>query len=588
MLFINKRTLILCKIWAISIYLALFCVACGYASQSKSLEQHSFLAASVQFDWFQYVGDDKEFAVDLKPTQYINPVLPGYHPDPSITRAGDDFYLVNSSFGHWPGLPIFHSTDLVHWQQIGHALTRSDQLDFEGIDVGNDGIYAPTLRYHEGVFYLITTAVRAGGNFLMTAKNPAGPWSDPVFLPEINGIDPDIFFDDDGKTYIAHNGGPEGEPLYSGHRAIWLWEYDLANKRVVAESGRIIVDGGVDISKKPIWIEGPHIYKVGDWYYLTCAEGGTGPGHSQVIFRTKSVTEPFVPYENNPILSQRDLPRDRPFPISNAGHADFIQTKTGEWWAVFLGSRIYDGEYTNLGRETYLLPVKWQNEWPVILTANTAIPYVLEKPKGLTDSTQIKAESGNFTWRDDFASKDFALTWKALRGPWSSWSSIDSQQGLLNVKAKSDTLLSKKVPAFLARPQQHQNFSVSTKLKIPQQSGISGGLAALQNSRFHYYWGVRRQENSKAVELFLEKTEAGNTKLVSSSLVPVSGDWLILELAGNNGELHFYYQTDGSQSKTLVKGQDARILSTQKAGGFVGTYLGLHARVEPQGALQTQ
>ncbi|HET9055110.1 MAG TPA: glycoside hydrolase family 43 protein, partial [Cyclobacteriaceae bacterium] len=294
-----------------------------------------------EFRWFEYTGGDAIFAGELKKDHYYNPVIAGYYPDPSVVRVKDDYYLVNSSFAYFPGLPIFHSKDLVNWRQIGHAFSRRSQLTFEKGQNMSHGIFAPTIRYHDGLFYIITTDVYGIGNFYITAKNPAGPWSDPVILPEIGGIDPDLFFDDDGRVYIAHNEGPEGEPLYDGHRAIWLWEFDLNNKNVLKNSGRVIVNGGVDISKKPIWIEGPHLYKVNDWYYLSCAEGGTSEDHSQVIFRTKNLAESFVPYEKNPILTQRDLSPARANPVTSTGHADVVQTQNGEWWAVFLGIRPY-------------------------------------------------------------------------------------------------------------------------------------------------------------------------------------------------------------------------------------------------------
>ena len=162
-----------------------------------------------------------------------------------------------------------------------------------------------------------------------------------MWLKEIDGIDPSFFFDDDGKAYVLNNGPPEGTPLYHGHRAIWIQEFDVAAGKLVGPR-KVIVNGGVDLSKKPIWIEGPHLYRIKGWYYLMCAEGGTGRGHSEVIFRAKSPWGPFEPYAGNPILTQRDLPPDRPNAVTNAGHADLVQMKDGSWWAVFLASRPYE------------------------------------------------------------------------------------------------------------------------------------------------------------------------------------------------------------------------------------------------------
>jgi xylan 1,4-beta-xylosidase len=242
--------------------------------------------AVVTFDWFEYTGHDPSRTRVVPSGYYSNPILRGYYPDPAIERVGDKFYLVNSTFTHWPGIPIHESTDLVSWKLIGHALSDPTKYRFDGLNVSR-GVFAPSIHHHQGTFYIINTLVDAGGNFFVTAKNPAGPWSDPVWLPEIDGIDPSFFFDDDGKAYILNNGPPATKPLYDGHRAIWMQQYDLAARKLVGPR-RVLVDGGTDIAKKPIWIEGPHLYRLNGWYYLMCAEGGTGDDHSEVIFRARS------------------------------------------------------------------------------------------------------------------------------------------------------------------------------------------------------------------------------------------------------------------------------------------------------------
>ena len=328
----------------------------------------------VLFDWFEYSGNDAVFEAPLPAGHYRNPVLAGFHPDPSITRAGDRFYLVASTFSFFPGIPVFESTDLVHWRQIGNVIDRPSQLDFDGLGISR-GVFAPTIEYHDGTFYVANTAVDSGGNFIATAKDPAGPWSDPIWLPTIGGIDPSLFFDDDGRVYILNNDAPIGEPRYSGHRAIWMQEFNLARMQPTGVR-KVLIDGGVDPSTNPIWIEGPHIFKRGGWYYLSCAEGGTGPQHSQVILRSRNPWGPYAPYEKNPILTQRDLPGDRDHPITNAGHAQLVETPDGRWWATFLASRNYGQVHYNTGRETFLLPVKWEDGWPMILEPGREIPYV--------------------------------------------------------------------------------------------------------------------------------------------------------------------------------------------------------------------
>src|SRR5690606_5237683 len=174
-------------------------------------------------------------------------------------------------------------------------------------------------------------ARRRRGKLRRHRKDPAGPWSDPVWL-DFEGIDPSLFFDDDGRAWMVNNGAPEGEPLYDGHRAIWLQEFDVASQRMVGPR-RVLVNGGVDISQKPVWIEGPHLFKRDGYYYLNCAEGGTAEDHRQTIFRSRSITGPYEPWSGNPTLTQRDLPADRPDPVTSTGHADLVDTPAGDWWA---------------------------------------------------------------------------------------------------------------------------------------------------------------------------------------------------------------------------------------------------------------
>lgn len=531
-------------------------------------------ATAVTFHQFTYEGNDAVFATPLKANEYRNPILAGFYPDPSITRAGDDYYLVNSSFSYSPGVPIFHSKDLVNWKSLGHVLTTPTQLPLKKQQTSR-GIYAPTIRYHEGVFYMITTLVDLRGNFLVTAQNPAGPWSEPVLLPEIGGIDPDIFFDDDGKAYIAHNDGPVGEPLYNGHRAIWLWEFDLKTKSVVKNSGRVIVNGGTDIAKKPIWIEGPHIYKINGWYYLLCAEGGTGMDHSAVIFRSKHLREPFVPYEKNPILTQRDLDKDRINPITTAGHADFVQTKEGDWWAVFLATRAYDEKYYNTGRETFLLPVTWKDGWPVILEHGKEIPYQHQAPAIKSTTPNPDPLTGNFVWQDNFSSKQLGFAWVSLRSadsPFYQLTKSGIQLQALNIK-----LDSLEQPAFLGRRQQHTRFSSSAEFALPT-GNTSAGIVALQSETAHYYFGVR--QTVKGTELFIEQANKKAPELIYHQPINNMALPINLRIEGDAGKISFSYKNNQGQYKVVLKEADAKILSTEIAGGFVGTLLGIHARAE--------
>ena len=249
----------------------------------------------VQFTSFTYAG---KATAAPGAGEYLNPVVAGFYPDPSICRVGDDYYLVNSAFNYFPGIPIWHSMDLVNWTQIGNVIDRPSQFAMRGGQVSS-GTYAPTIRYHDGTYYVVCTLVGGIGNFYVTAKDPKGPWSEPVRLQGVGGIDPSFFFDDDGKCYICNcDEPPERRAQYNGHRSIRLQEVDLDQKKVVGEQ-TILVNGGTDISQHPVWCEGPHLYKINKTYYLMCAQGGTGTAHSEVIFKSDHLRGPYVPGPRN-------------------------------------------------------------------------------------------------------------------------------------------------------------------------------------------------------------------------------------------------------------------------------------------------
>jgi alpha-N-arabinofuranosidase len=271
---------------------------------------------------------------------FRNPILPGFYPDPSICRVGDDYYLVTSTFEYFPGLPIFHSHDLIHWHQIGHVLNRPSQLPLDGVRPSG-GLYAPTIRFSQGTFYVINTLVDGktkAGNFIVTTTNPAGLWSEPYWLESAPGIDPSLFFDDDGRVWYVGN-RMAVHSQYDGHTEIWLQELDLGNMCLVGEP-RVLWDGA---AKGAVWAEAPHIYKIRDYYYLMIAEGGTGHHHAVTIARSTVVTGPYEANPGNPILTHRHLGLD--YPIVGTGHADLVETQTGEWWMVLLAMRPYGGYY---------------------------------------------------------------------------------------------------------------------------------------------------------------------------------------------------------------------------------------------------
>ncbi len=530
---------------------------------------------AVKFDWFEYTGRDATFADPLPAGSFSNPILAGYYPDPSVTRVGDKYYLVNSTFAHFPGIPIHESSDLVHWRLIGHALSDPAKISFDGLDISR-GVFAPAISFHDGTFYILNTLVDAGGNFLVTASNPAGPWSDPIWLKDFDGIDPAFFFDVDGKAYIVNNGPPAYQPLYDGHRAIWMQEFDLATNKLVGPR-KVLIDGGVDISKRPIWIEGPHLYRIKGWYYLMCAEGGTGPGHSEVVFRARSPWGPFEPFKGNPILTQRDLPAGRANPVTNAGHADLVQMKDGTWWAVFLASRPYSGERYNTGRETFLLPVSWQSGWPEILAHGQSIPYTLAGPHAMAGSHAVPdfdVLAGNFTMRDEFDGSSLRPEWLQVHVPTQKW--FELRDGVMTIHPLKVNLDAKRNVSFLARRQQHLHFDASTELTPPASGGVAAGLAAYQNQNNWYFLGTRRVGDE--LQVFLER-HAGTALQIAAGRALAMTQALRLRISGDGGRYSFYYDT-GQGWQALLENDDASILSSEVAGGFVGTVLGPFARQE--------
>lgn len=532
--------------------------------------------APVHFDWFEYTGRDAAFEAPLADGHFRNPILTGFHSDPSIVAARGKFYMVHSTFTFFPGIPVFESEDLVHWKQVGNVIHRPSQLDFDGLSVSR-GVFAPAIEYHDGVFFVVNTAVDSGGNFIATATDPAGPWSDPFWLPGIGGIDPSLFFDDDGKAYILNNDQPPGPVRYDGHRAIWLQQIDIATKKPFGQR-KVLIDGGVKPEDNPIWIEGPHIYKVDGWYVLSDAEGGTGPQHSQVVLRSRNVWGPYTPYTGNPILTQRDLDPARPLPITNAGHADLVQGPDGSWWAVFLASRNYDVRQYNTGRETFLLPVTWKDGWPTILPAGEKIPYALPGPSFMRKPAEQAPLSGNFTWRDEFDATVPRLEWLHVRVPKTPWADLRSRPGTLAIHPLAEGLDTLRNPSFLARRQQHLVFEASTLLELPE-AGISAGLVAFQSEHYWYFLGLRRAGDG--VEVFLEK-KGGDApmRIVASRRIAATAAPK-LKISGDEGDYSFAFDVgDGSGWQSLVRDDDATIMSTDVAGGFIGAMLGPYARDE--------
>lgn len=495
---------------------------------------------------------------------YINPILKGFYPDPSICRVGDNYYMVTSSFEYFPGVPIFHSKDLVNWKQIGHVLNRSSQLNLDSVRASG-GIFAPTIRYNNGTFYMITTLVgtKEGGNFFVSAKNPAGPWSEPQWLPkEAIGIDPSLFFDDDGKVYYTGNKKPINQAQVTRYRQIWLQEVDLKNRTFVGERSIILEEGALHGAENA---EAPHLYKKDGYYYLMIAEGGTFENHAVTIFRSKNVAGPYEGNKKNPILTHRHLGLN--YPITSTGHADLVDTQNGDWWMVLLAVRKYGDRHYNLGRETFLTKVEWQDGWPIV---NPGVGKVLAKDLAPNlPSFSFKPES----LRDDFTADTLYHYWNFLRTPRTDFWSLKKRKGYLRLNLSKEEITNLVSPSFIGRRQQDTSFRAETAIQFtPKKENELAGLVVMMNNNFHYRV-EKILENRKHYVRLIKRTK-GVDEVVNQVLV-TKGE-LLMGVKANGQDLDFYISQNGTK-QMLAQKADGRILSVVNTGGFTGVYIGVYA-----------
>ena len=549
-------------------------ISCQY---SRSEETALLLADSTAayFDYLNYVGDDDFYNENPLPGDdyFYNPILPGWYSDPSICKRGKDFFLVTSTFAYFPGVPIFHSTDLMNWQQIGHVLDRAEQLPLDGQRTSR-GIFAPAISYNPNneTFYMITTNVGVG-NFYVKTKDPFSTWSDPIWLPQVHGIDPSFYFEKD-DAYIVYNDEPDGGSTYNGHRAIRIIKFDAENDSTVGQ-GKMIVSGGVDISKKPIWVEGPHLYKINGQYILMCAEGGTSYEHSEVIFKGESPTGKYTPCIYNPILTQRQLPEDRERPITCTGHADLVSKINGQWWSVFLACRPYQDNNENLGRETYMLPVHWNNKGvPYILEEEEVVPRIV-KMEGVKRSANVTF--GNFEKHYDFKTSELDLELFNLRGNASNLYALDKVPGYLALSFGGDVSNADEVPAYIARRIQHHKFECSTHMYFkPKSSHEAAGMLIYKNEAHHYQILVTRHDQQST--LVLQKVDHGKISTLNEKVLKEISGAIDLKVCSDGPTLSMYYKCGSRVWNKLASGVDASFLSTAQAGGFTGSTIGLYAK----------
>lgn len=464
------------------------------------------------------------------------PVLAGFHPDPSVCRVDDEYFLVTSTFAYFPGLPIHRSQDLISWELIGHVLTRDDgRLD--GVDA-SDGVWAPTIRHHEGVFYVVWAEARArrwAQTYVSTAVNPAGPWSEPVDL-NAEGIDPSLFFDDDGRCWFTA-ARDAADPAEAGPGELWMQEFDHRSLRLMGPE-YILWHGAV----RGAWVEAPHIYRHADAYHLIAAEGGTERNHAVTAAVADTVTGPYRTDPRSPLLTHRHL--GDATPIQNVGHADIVDTADGGIAALVLATRPVDGHHV-LGREVFLVPARWGAAGLELAPGTGRI-----EPVAHADDSDDEVE------------------WLSLRGP-IVWQ--ETPDGIL-LDTRDAGLDSFERPALLGRRQMHHRFDFRAKVVVPDSEGQRVGLVALQHQDRWVQVSVEATRCGLRAAVVLRR--GGVDELIASG--PVERGVVDLRITATPST----YSFSAHQTGAAVVAADVphHLLSTESAGGFVGVLLGLTNR----------
>ena len=490
------------------------------------------------------------------PTTFKNPILSSYYPDPSICRVGDDYYMVNSTFEWFPGMPIHHSKDLVNWELIGYGIHRPEQLALQKGLGDFMGVFAVTIRYHEGIFYLINTCVQCekGGNFYVTATNPAGPWSDPVWL-DAPGIDPSLMWDDDGKCYYVGHGNLKGTQDWPQQQGAWLQELDLEQKKLVGPRKQLTHGH----ANNAVWTEGPHLYKINGKYLLMVAEGGTELNHATTVHHSDSIWGPYIADQINPVLTHRHLGRQ--YPVFAVGHTDIVQTQKGDWWAVMLGKRQLDG-YTLLARETFLTPVKFEGQTPIFNPGVGRLQVEQKRPD--LPWTPFKKKPA----RDEFNGEQLDTEWNFLRTPYSKFYELKNSKLSLELRAEVvDSLVN---PSLIARRIEHHNFSATLSMDFETtKDNEKAGMILYRRSTCHYQF-VKEKDN-----LLIIKTEKGKKTEVAK--IEYKQNTVLLKAQANGLDLQFSFGNSEDNMKPIGDLQTMAVLSDEIAEGFNGPYIGMYA-----------
>jgi xylan 1,4-beta-xylosidase len=445
-----------------------------------------------------------------------NPILPGFHPDPSICRVGASYYIATSTFEWWPAVRIYHSTDLVHWQHAAHAVTRTSQLDLRGHD-DSAGVWAPCLSHADGLFWLVYSDVRAmlGAykdvrNLVITAPAIEGPWSEPVELNR-SGFDPSLFHDDDGRSSLLNQlwlHHPGRHPFHG----IVLQEFDRATRRLVGPVKNIFMGTPLGV------VEGPHVYKRDGWYYLLTAEGGTSFEHAATVARARRLEGPYEVMPGNPLLTALGAPKNR---LQRAGHASWVETPAGEWYMAHLCGRPnewrdqsgaahaseYAGLHGLLGRETALQRLEWQADgWPRLAGGGRWPAHEVAPPA----SAVAAHRSTELPVRDDFDAPTLSAHWNSLRVPMTAaWMSLDDRPGWLRLRGR-ESLMSRYEQSLVARRLQHHQVRVGTRLDFaPLHFQQMAGLVVYYGTRANAYLHVTADPDTGARQLRLLDTRDG-------------------------------------------------------------------------------
>ena len=471
---------------------------------------------------------------------YTNPIIPGFYSDPSVCRVGEDYYLITSTFEYFPGVPVFHSKDLVNWEQIGHVIHRKEQIPKDL------NIFAATLRYHDGTFYMITTNVSTQGNFYMTATDPAGPWSDPIWI-DVAEIDPDLFFDDDGRAYVISS-------------TFELTEIDIKTGELKGEKRKVWNSTG---GRYP---EAPHIYKKDGFYYLMAAEGGTEEAHMVTIARSHSIWGPYIDNPANPIAAHANV-AGMGNPIQGVGHADMVKAHDNTWWMVIHGYRSVSGypPHHTLGRETCLVPVSWpKGGWPVVNGNGTVSP---EMAHPTLPQQPFEPKPA----RTDFK-EDLGLEWNYVQPPNDKDFELDKKKGILTLNGSALKIGENESPTFIGRRLTDIQFSATTRLNFdPKNDNEEAGMTLLNNG-IHFDMMVSTKKDQRYLVV---KLQFGQT-IYSSEEISLAPGPVDLKIEGTGPEFIFSYFQNGEDFKVVEKA-DAKYLSTETVGRFTGVYVGFYA-----------